>query len=152
MSSAQRVPRLSEEWWSERRRPPPPQPFHLPTIFSESTCASPLVFILSPGSDPLSDLLLFAENSAQRVESVSLGQGQGPIAQNWINKGVQVRRGPPPASRDRGRCAHSCFRGERRSVPAKWRDMHGAQARRAGRRVSDGRFGALVGDVNRAER
>jgi len=65
-----------------------PQPFNLSLIFQESTNASPLVFILSPGSDPLSDLLKFAEDRGKRVESVSLGQGQGPVAQNWINKGV----------------------------------------------------------------
>lgn len=53
-----------------------PQPFNLSLIFQESTNASPLVFILSPGSDPLSDLLKFAEDRGNRVESVSLGQGQ----------------------------------------------------------------------------
>ena len=46
------------------------------------------MFILSPGSDPLADLLEFADDLGSRVESVSLGQVQGPIAQNWINKGI----------------------------------------------------------------
>jgi len=64
-----------------------PQPFNLGAIFAESSASSPLVFILSPGSDPLSDLLKFADSSNTRVESVSLGQGQGPVALDWIRKG-----------------------------------------------------------------
>ena len=62
------------------------QPFNLAAIFAESSAWSPLVFILSPGSDPLSDLLKFADASRTRVESVSLGQGQGPVALDWIQK------------------------------------------------------------------
>ena len=65
-----------------------PQPFNLGAIFAESSASSPLVFILSPGSDPLSDLLKFADSSNTRVESVSLGQGQGPVALDWIRKGT----------------------------------------------------------------
>jgi hypothetical protein len=34
-------------------------------------------------------LLKFADDRGIRVESVSLGQGQGPIAQKWITEGVQ---------------------------------------------------------------
>jgi dynein heavy chain len=34
-------------------------------------------------------LLKFAEDRGVRVESVSLGQGQGPIAQKWITEGAQ---------------------------------------------------------------
>ncbi|KAK3235324.1 hypothetical protein CYMTET_54467 [Cymbomonas tetramitiformis] len=65
-----------------------PQPFNLPRIYLESTCASPLIFVLSPGSDPLSDLLRFADDRRQRVESVSLGQGQGPVARKLLDQGL----------------------------------------------------------------
>jgi hypothetical protein len=34
-------------------------------------------------------LLKFADDRGVRVETVSLGQGQGPVAQQWIHKGVK---------------------------------------------------------------
>ena len=40
-------------------------------------------------SDPTAALLKFAEERGRRVEVVSLGQGQGPVAQRWIDEGVQ---------------------------------------------------------------
>lgn len=40
-------------------------------------------------SDPTAALLKFAEEKGRRVEVVSLGQGQGPVAQRWIDEGVQ---------------------------------------------------------------
>ena len=39
------------------------------------------MFILSPGSDPSSLLVRFAEKEGARLESLSLGQGQGPVAE-----------------------------------------------------------------------
>lgn len=33
-------------------------------------------------------LLKFADDKGIRVESVSLGQGQGPVAQKWIDAGA----------------------------------------------------------------
>lgn len=40
---------------------------------------SPLIFVLSAGSDPVADMLAFAEASGMgaKLESISLGQGQG---------------------------------------------------------------------------
>jgi dynein heavy chain, axonemal len=35
----------------------------------------------------MASLLKFADDHEQRVEAVSLGQGQGPVAQHWINQG-----------------------------------------------------------------
>lgn len=43
--------------------------------------------MLSPGSDPMAALLKFAEEKGVRVESVSLGQGQAPVAQKLIAEG-----------------------------------------------------------------
>ncbi|KAI9995414.1 hypothetical protein PInf_012475 [Phytophthora infestans] len=61
----------------------PPQ-FDLVLSYSDSSVSSPLVFILSPGSDPISSVLKFADSLRQRAETISLGQGQGPIAERMI--------------------------------------------------------------------
>lgn len=42
-----------------------------------------------PCSDPTAALLNFAEERSTRVEVVSLGQGQGPVAQRCIDQGMQ---------------------------------------------------------------
>ena len=65
-----------------------PMPFDLGSCFADSTAATPLVFVLSPGADPMANLLKFAEQKGpMRVEAVSLGQGQGPVAQRWVDEG-----------------------------------------------------------------
>jgi hypothetical protein len=64
-----------------------PMPFAIEPGFDESSATKPLIFILSPGSDPMASLLKFADDRGVRVEVVSLGQGQGPIAQEWISLG-----------------------------------------------------------------
>ena len=65
-----------------------PQPFDLAPCYADSTPSTPLIFLLSPGSDPMGVLLRFAEERGARVEGVSLGQGQGPVAQKWIEEGA----------------------------------------------------------------
>jgi dynein heavy chain, axonemal len=64
-------------------------PFAIEPSFNESSCTTPLIFVLSPGSDPMAALLKFADDRGVRAEAVSLGQGQGPIAQLWISKGLK---------------------------------------------------------------
>ncbi|KAG2430514.1 hypothetical protein HXX76_010037 [Chlamydomonas incerta] len=66
-----------------------PQDFKLGAIFLDSTASMPIVFVLSPGSDPMADLLAFAEEKRKQVEAVSLGQGQGPIAEKAISAGIR---------------------------------------------------------------
>ena len=46
--------------------------------YQDSTCLTPLIFVLSPGSDPMSGLLKYADSMKVKVDSISLGQGQGP--------------------------------------------------------------------------
>ncbi|KAI8464307.1 MAG: dynein heavy chain and region D6 of dynein motor-domain-containing protein [Monoraphidium minutum] len=65
-----------------------PRPFDLAPCFADSSPSAPLIFLLSPGADPMGSLLRFAEERGVRVESVSLGQGQGPVARRWVEEGA----------------------------------------------------------------
>lgn len=52
------------------------------SIFEQSTPMSPIVFILSPGSDPASDLMKLAERTGfgtNKLKYLSLGQGQEKV-------------------------------------------------------------------------
>ncbi|KAF9412146.1 hypothetical protein HW555_009276, partial [Spodoptera exigua] len=66
-----------------------PPPFDLDKSYNDSNCCSPLIFILSPGSDPMSGLVKFSmEKKVISFETISLGQGQGPIASSMISKAI----------------------------------------------------------------
>lgn len=62
-------------------------PFDLEGAFGDSTAVTPLIFILSPGADPTDYLLQLAESKGKGgsgLRIISLGQGQGPIAERAI--------------------------------------------------------------------
>jgi hypothetical protein len=63
--------------------------FDLDASYQDSTCATPLIFLLSPGADPMSVLLRYAEAQKAQVESISLGQGQGAKAAKLIEAAQQ---------------------------------------------------------------
>ena len=69
-----------------------PPPLDLRSCFEDSTVVTPLIFILSTGSDPTKTFYNFADlmNCRRKVSCISLGQGQGAVAARMIAE-AQVR-------------------------------------------------------------
>lgn len=55
----------------------------------ESTCRTPLIFVLSPGVDPTAALMQLADGAkmTKKFHCLSLGQGQAPIATKLVEEG-----------------------------------------------------------------
>ncbi|XP_071611851.1 dynein axonemal heavy chain 1 [Heliangelus exortis] len=68
-----------------------PQTSDLSVVFKDSTATTPLVFVLSPGTDPAADLYKFAEEMkfSQKLSAISLGQGQGPRAEAMMHSAME---------------------------------------------------------------
>lgn len=71
-----------------------PPPFDLEKCYSDSRPDTPLIFVLTPGSDPTLTLLQFAATQEKSLENglvkaISLGQGQGPKAEAMIKEGME---------------------------------------------------------------
>lgn len=61
------------------------------SIFDQSTPVSPIVFILSPGSDPASDLMKLAERiefGSNKLKFLSMGQGQEKLALQYLETAI----------------------------------------------------------------
>ena len=67
-----------------------PPTFDIQKSYSDSISVTPLIFVLVSGSDPVADVLTFAEkmNMTKKLEMISLGQGQGPKALAMIENGI----------------------------------------------------------------
>lgn len=66
-------------------------------IFEQSTPNSPIVFILSPGSDPASDLMKLAERSGfggNRLKFLAMGQGQEKVICCWKEQTLNLGEVP----------------------------------------------------------
>ncbi len=84
-----------------------PPPFDLEGAFGDSDSSTPLIFVLSPGADPVDYLLKLAKEKGKAgtgLRMISLGQGQGPIAEGMMEAArrsgdwvcLQVRRRSTP--------------------------------------------------------
>jgi dynein heavy chain len=65
-------------------------PFDLRGAFEDSHSMNPIIFVLSPGADPISDLMKLAkemEMTGPKFRSLSLGRGQGKAAEKYIDNG-----------------------------------------------------------------
>jgi hypothetical protein len=120
-----------------------PPPFDLAACFEDASVSLPLIFVLSMGSDPTKAFLTFAEQIGMRskVDVISLGQGQGPIATRLIEeaqtkggwvllqseraeralRGHRARAPPRPAASHRRLCAPSPRPAPHRRQTATWR-------------------------------
>ena len=67
-----------------------PQTADLKLAYKDSSPSSPLIFILSQGTDPAADLYKFAEEMKfqRKLSAISLGQGQGPRAEAMMRSAM----------------------------------------------------------------
>ncbi|KAJ9576326.1 hypothetical protein L9F63_006826, partial [Diploptera punctata] len=59
-------------------------------LYKDTSNITPLVFVLSTGSDPFGAFQRFAQEMGfeSKIQSISLGQGQGPVAEKLISLGI----------------------------------------------------------------
>jgi dynein heavy chain len=77
------------------------QPLDLEACYADSSATTPLIFVLSPGSDPMSTLLRFAERLKVPVR---------PRARPGVDGAARQRRGVPCGTTWRRVCvrSHTC--------------------------------------------
>ena len=71
-----------------------PQTSSLAEVFKDASPMTPLILVLSAGTDPAAALYKFAEEKgfSRKILAISLGQGQGPIAEGLLRQGVEKGR------------------------------------------------------------
>lgn len=67
-----------------------PPPFDLELSFKDSAVNVPLIFVLSPGVDPINEVekLALKMNCRHRMKAMSLGEGQGKFAEDNIDRAM----------------------------------------------------------------
>ena len=68
-----------------------PPAFEIGKCFKDASNVMPIVFVLTSGADPFEALMKFAEEMkfGKKLVPVSLGQGQGPIAEKQMNQAME---------------------------------------------------------------
>ncbi|GJQ70897.1 hypothetical protein Trydic_g814 [Trypoxylus dichotomus] len=63
---------------------------NLQVLYQDTSNITPLIFVLSTGSDPFGAFQRFAVDMGykDRIQAISLGQGQGPVAEKLIEEGL----------------------------------------------------------------
>jgi len=65
-----------------------PPVLDLASVLGDSTAATPLIFVLSPGVDPTNQLLQLSAQKEVTFNAIALGQGQSPHAVRLIEEGL----------------------------------------------------------------
>lgn len=67
-------------------------PFDLEGACTDSSSGTPIIFVLSPGADPIANLIELAKAKGMeaRLKTLSLGQGQGRIASKFVDAGQKA--------------------------------------------------------------
>ena len=66
-----------------------PPPFNLDLSFKDSAATIPIIFILSPGVDPITEINKLAKNlGIKNKTSLSLGDKQGPMAEAALDRAI----------------------------------------------------------------
>ncbi len=74
----------------ERYVQPPVLNYH--NIYKQSSSTTPILFVLSPGADPASDIFKLGEKlgyTGPKLKYIALGQGQGPVAVQYLETAMQ---------------------------------------------------------------
>jgi dynein heavy chain len=66
-----------------------PPSFDLKAVHKDSTCRTPLIFVLSPGVDPTAGIFQLAAQLSIKVDNCALGQGQAPTAVALVEYALQ---------------------------------------------------------------
>jgi dynein heavy chain len=67
-----------------------PPPFDVKAVYEQSSCTTPLIFVLSPGVDPVITLRTLADTvEGSDLQMLSLGQGQTPRALQYLTEGAK---------------------------------------------------------------
>jgi dynein heavy chain len=80
---------IAEEVGAEFITPPP---FDLELSYKDSDMSTPIIFVLSPGVDPISEIRKLAQKKGfqSKMEPMALGDGQGEKAKKTIDRAVDL--------------------------------------------------------------